>query len=248
MRLLRLLVVSHPAVVDVNQTVYRELLNRGWEVTIVVPSRWRHEYADSAVTPVALPGMEGTLRPARVLLAGRPQRHLYLGCRAICRRADPDVAFLEAEPYALAAAQWGRVLRRAGVPFGVQCYENIDRPLPRPVRALRSRVLRDAAFVAARSESAARLVGTGAQPARWRSRHPPSRAGTACRARGERPFTVGYAGRLTASKGLFDLLEAVRGLSAPVELLLVGDGEERDRLEGAEIPGSRVRVIDGARA
>ena len=38
----RLLVVSHPAVVGVNQEVYRELRRRGWDVTIVVPSRWRH--------------------------------------------------------------------------------------------------------------------------------------------------------------------------------------------------------------
>src|ERR1035441_5452529 len=40
----RLLVVSHPAVVSVNQEVYRELMRRGWAVTIVVPDRWRHEY------------------------------------------------------------------------------------------------------------------------------------------------------------------------------------------------------------
>ena len=37
----RLLVVSHPAVVSVNQVPYRELASRGWEVTIVVPDRWR---------------------------------------------------------------------------------------------------------------------------------------------------------------------------------------------------------------
>ena len=38
-------VVSHPAVVNVNQEVYRELARRGWDVTIVLPSRWRHEYS-----------------------------------------------------------------------------------------------------------------------------------------------------------------------------------------------------------
>lgn len=40
----RLLVVSHPAVVSVNQEVYRELTRRAWDLTIVVPSRWRSEY------------------------------------------------------------------------------------------------------------------------------------------------------------------------------------------------------------
>ena len=52
-----------------------------------------------------------------------------------------------------------------------------------------------------------------------------------------------FAGRLVASKGLDDLLAAVRQLEAPVELLLIGDGAQRERLEGQPVPGSRVRVL-----
>jgi glycosyltransferase involved in cell wall biosynthesis len=250
----RLLVVSHPAVVSVNQEVYRELARRGWDLTIVVPSRWRHSYSSAPVAPQALPGLERALHPVPVVFRGRPQRHLYLAsCRALCARARPDVAFVEAEPYALAATQWGHALTRLGVPFGVQCYENIDRPLPSPVRRLRSRVLRDAAFVAARSDTAARLacawgargeigLAPPAVPAWERARE----SGPAAKEReGERPFTIGYAGRLVESKGLMDLLGALRMLEAPVELLLVGNGELRGRLEGEAIPGSTVRVLDG---
>ena len=50
---------------------------------------------------------------------------------------------------------------------------------------------------------------------------------------------------MVESKGLTDLLAAVRTLHAPVELLLIGDGELRAQLEGQPIPGSRVRVLDG---
>jgi glycosyltransferase involved in cell wall biosynthesis len=162
------------------------------------------------------------------------------------------VAFLEAEPYALVAAQWSRACRRSGVPFGVQCYENIDRSLPSPVRWLRSQVLRDAAFVAARSDTAGQLARA------WGARGevglaPPAVPGWEIVPAGggseggtsERPFTIGYAGRLVQSKGLMDLLGAVRKLEAPVELLLVGNGEQRAQLEGQPIPGSQVRVIDG---
>jgi len=46
-------------------------------------------------------------------------------------------------------------------------------------------------------------------------------------------------------KGLFDLLGAVRQLDAPVEMLLIGNGEIREQLDGQAIPGSRVRVLDG---
>ncbi len=243
----RLLVVSHPAVLPVNQLIYRELAGRGWKLDMVVPRKWPSEYSPSAITAAALPGLEDALHPVPVVLGGRPQRHLYLTrCRALARRIAPHVAFLEAEPYALAASQWRRALEPLRIPFGVQAYENIDRPLPAPVRRLRSEVLRDAAFVAARSQTAGELVRAWgargevglAPPAvpGWRELpEPPS----------GRPFTVGFAGRLTPSKGLDDLLEAVRLLAAPVELLLIGNGELRERLEGAAIPGSQVRVLDG---
>jgi glycosyltransferase involved in cell wall biosynthesis len=248
----RLLVVSHPAVVNVNQEVYRELARRGWKLEIVVPSRWRHSYSRADVVPRALPGLEGSLRPTRVAFPGYPQRHLYVtNTRSLCARARPDVAFVEAEPYSLVATQWSLAFTSLGVPFGVQCYENIDRELPPPIRWLRSRVLRRAAFVAARSDSAARLVRA------WGARGevgfvPPAVPGwaqappaAAAQREREQPFKIGYAGRLVASKGLVDLLEAVRTLQAPVELVLIGNGELREQLEHQPIPGSRVRVLDG---
>jgi glycosyltransferase involved in cell wall biosynthesis len=266
----RLLAISHPAMVNVNQEVYRELQRRGWEVTIVVPSHWRSEYSQRTMTPQSLAGLEHALRPTPVALAGRPQRHFYLTrCRALSAGARPDVAFVEAEPYSISATQWGQVFARQGIPFGVQCAENIDRTLPFPVRGLRSRVLRRAAFVAARSDSAARLarawgasgevaLAPHAVPA-WElapQKHHHSASATQvaddlresthpCSREGEQSFTIGYAGRLVESKGLTDLLAAVRMLDAPVELLLIGDGELRAQLEGQPIPGSRVRVLDG---
>ena len=242
-----LLVVSHPAIVDVNQEVYRELSRRGWRVTIVVPDHWGDEYSRANLTPRALPGLESALRPTRVAFAGRPQRHLYLTrTRRLCVAIRPDVAFLEAEPYALAASQWARACSRSGIPFGVQCYENIDRRLPAPVRWMRSRVLHEAAFVAARSDSAARLARA------WGATGEVALAPPAVPSWGDVPehatherFTVGYAGRLIESKGLADLLAAVRRLQAPVELLLAGGGELRAQLEGQPIPGSSVRVLAG---
>jgi glycosyltransferase involved in cell wall biosynthesis len=62
-----------------------------------------------------------------------------------------------------------------------------------------------------------------------------------------RPFTIGYAGRLVEEKGLYDLLAAVRALAPPIELLLAGDGELRERLDGQPIPGSHARVLTGLR-
>jgi glycosyltransferase involved in cell wall biosynthesis len=239
-------VISHPAVVNVNQEVYRELAHRAWDVTVVVPSRWRHEYSQATVKPRALAGMESALRPTRVAFPGRVQRHIYLTrCRSVCASTSPHVAFIEAEPYALSATQWGHVLARLHIPFGVQCYENIDRELPSPVRWLRSRVLRNAAFVAARSESAAQLARAWGATGEVSFAPPAVPSWESVPAPPEHPFTVGFAGRLIERKGLIDLLEAVRKLDAPVEMLLIGNGEMREQLDGQTIPGSRLRVLDG---
>jgi glycosyltransferase involved in cell wall biosynthesis len=245
----RVLVISHPSVVSVNQEVYRELRRRGWQVTIVLPSRWRHSYAAGPVRPQTLEGMEDALRPVPVLFAGLPQRHVYLvRARALARALAPDVAFVEAEPFSLPAAQWSFALAPLRVPFGVQCYENIDRGLPTPVRLLRSYVLGRAAFVAARSRTAGELARSWGARGEIGLAPPAVPAWPQAPAAGvpaERPFTIGYAGRLVASKGLADLLAAVRKLAAPVELVLIGDGEMRGELEGQPLPGSRVRVLDG---
>jgi glycosyltransferase involved in cell wall biosynthesis len=243
----RLLVVSHPCVVAVNQEVYRELTRRGWDITLVVPDRWSHAYSRS-VRPQALPGMEQALTPLPVVLPGRQQRHLYrVRAGAFIDRAQPDVAFLEAEPYALAATQWGRALASRGVPFGVQCYENIDRPLPGPVKSLRRRVLRDAAFVAARSQTAAELARDWGAVGEIGLAPPavPFLSTSVAERPAGRPFTVGYAGRLTESKGLLDLLAAARSLGGETELVLIGGGELAERLAAESIDGRAVRVVQG---
>jgi glycosyltransferase involved in cell wall biosynthesis len=243
----RLLIVSHPAVVSVNQEVYRELAHRGMEVTIVVPSRWRHEYARHAFAPVTLSGLEGCLVHLPVALAGKPQRHFHLALPGpVIARTRPDVAFIEAEPYSVVASQWSQSLRRRGIPFGVQMDENIDRALPRPVRAMRRAVLQRAAFVAARSETAAQLARSwGASGRVALAPHAVPAWQVEAVERDGRPFTVGYAGRLVPEKGLGDLVAAVRRLDPPVDLLLAGDGALREALDGQPIPGSRVRVLTG---
>lgn len=218
-----LLVVSHPAVLPVNQHLYRELRARGWDVKLVVPARWHHEYGAIDVQP--LPGMEGAFIRRQVLAAGKPQRHLYISPPSLLlRRLRPDVLFLEEESFSLCAAQWGRAATRLDIPFGVQAAENLDRPLPFLVRRSRATVLAHASFVAARSPAAAalarqwgatgvtELVPHSVPPWKPQQRRP------------HETFTIGFAGRLVEAKGVTDLLTAFRLMKVPGRLVLVGDG------------------------
>ena len=222
----RLLSISHPAVVNVNQEVYRELKRRGWEVTILLPT------AGAASTP-AHDDARKRLRAWRAVAsdAGRaagtsPAALLSGTLRRVVHRST-HVAFIEAEPFAFSAAQWGRVFSRLDIPFGVHSPRtSIERCRPRCADALPGAEARG--LVAARSDTAARLARVwGASGEIGLPPHGRPRVGERVNRPGAASFTVGYAGSLVASKGLGDLLAAVRALEAPVELLLIGDGELR---------------------
>lgn len=238
----RLLVVSHPAVVPVNQLVYADLVERDWQVDLVVPHRWRHEYG--LISPTPLPVLAERFHRLPILCAGRPQRHAYLTRPgALLRRLGPDVVFLEQEPFSVSAFQWARSAHRLGVPFGVQAAENLDRRLPRAVRAWRSWVLRRAAFVAARSDTAAELVrawgATG--DVRLVPHHVPDWPQVT--ATTSAAFRVGFAGRLVPEKGIDVLAEAVRRLGTGTELVVAGDGPLRGWLHACDLGGATLRHL-----
>ena len=229
---IRLAVVSHAGVVEENQGVYAALGRHGVAVDVVVPARWRNEYATD-LRPTAHPGLEGAVHPVRVVLAGRPQRHLYVArCSRVLRGVRPDVLLVEEEPFSLAAAEWSRAARALGVPFGVQLAETLDRRLPAVARRIRNDVLARASFVVARSPAAARLASS------WGARGrvevvPHSVVPVALRAEPGPPPTVAFVGRLVADKGVTDLLAAMEHLGGDARLLVAGDGPLRDLVAGA---------------
>jgi glycosyltransferase involved in cell wall biosynthesis len=242
----RLLVVSHACVIDVNQSVYRELRERGWGLRLIVPSTWRHEYADGKVRPSPLSGLEDSLQPLPIFLPGRPQRHGYLTrpSNAI-RQFRPDVIFLEQEPFSLPALQWGVAASRAGIPFGVQMDENLDRPFPLPARLIRRWILPRASFIAARSPTAAELgrswgatgaigVAPHAVPT-WTNNDRDER----------RLFTIGFAGRLIPAKGIDDLLAAVQQMRPPLKLLVAGAGPLQEKIQAAATDGLEIELLTG---
>jgi glycosyltransferase involved in cell wall biosynthesis len=226
----RLLVISHPAVLAVNQLPYAELRRHAWDPFIVAPARWRNDYSAAVFGPEVLPELRGHVVGRRVLLPGRIQRYVYLTRPArLLRSLRPDAAFLEAEPTSASAAQWSRSLARAGIPFGLQCDENLDRRWPLPARIFRRQTLGCAAFVAARSPAAAALVHKlrPGLPAPVIPHHVPPWAPVG---RSEHAsFVIGFAGRLVPEKGLEVLIDAVSEIDGAL-IRLVGNGPMEPRL------------------
>lgn len=239
----RLLVVSHPNVVPSNQAVYLALLRRGWDVVGVMPDRWKDHYHPDGYSTRALEGLEGRMRRVRVAVAGEPQRHFYLtDPRRLIRQLRPGIAFIEQEPFAIPALQWGWFLHGLAIPFGLQADENLDRPFPWPAKAIRRWLLPRATWIAARSPTALRVNREWGALGRMHVVPHTVPDWAPVERRGDPTFTVGFAGRLVPEKGVADLLEAVRRLDAPVRLLVVGDGPERARLEGARLDNGRIEI------
>jgi glycosyltransferase involved in cell wall biosynthesis len=242
----RALVVSHPCIVPVNQSVFNVVAESGWSVDLVVPARWKHDYAEGEVPPGRLPDLKARFIPAPVALPGQPQRHLYRPgvTSRVLAEPSPCVAFLEEESFSVPAFQWGVACRRRGIPFGVQADENLDRPLPLPAQVLRTWTLRNAAFVAARSPKAKEMVE------RWGARgrvevipHAVPLWETLPRSKSSGVFTIGFAGRFVEEKGLRDLVSAAHRLTGPTRLLLTGNGPMREELSGIARNGLEVEIV-----
>lgn len=238
--------VSHPNVVTLNQEVYAELLGMGWDVICVVPSTWKDAYRPQGFRPRALEALEGRVRFLPVAFGGEPQRHFYLASPTrVIRELRPDASFVEQEPFSVPALQWGSALGRAGVPFGLQADENLDRPFPWPAYAIRRTLLPRAACIAARSPRAGRLMRQWGATGRIEVVPHTVPRWTEVARGGDLTFTVGFAGRLVPEKGLDDLVEAVGRLDGPVRLLLIGDGPMRQDLEARTLPHGEVEVRTG---
>jgi glycosyltransferase involved in cell wall biosynthesis len=182
--------------------------SRGVDVEVVGPEQYRHygiAYGH---------GMVGNLR-RRPWLALLVPALLTSFVRA-ARRVDAD----------LLHAHWlpaGWVAERSGKPYVVQVW-GTDVELARRAPWLARRVLRRARLViAASNDLAERARALGAREVRVipSGVELPERVGTEAE-----PAEVLYAGRLSAEKGVLELLDAAAGLN----LVVAGDGPLRDRI------------------
>ena len=233
---MRILAVSHPSVVDVNQRVYRSLERMGHDLAIVVPARWRHEYAQGDVRPRRLEGFTGAILPVPIALPGNIPLHAYLArARKVVRRVAPDVVFAEAEAYSVAAFQWTTAAAALGIPAFFYAAQNLARRYPAPMRLMESRVWaasQGAAAVSDEAQAALRSRGyrgrvdivplsvdTEAFAGTRRDNELGSRLGL-------RRFVVGFAGRLVPEKGIEVLLRAhdVMAMRDETSILVVGSG------------------------
>jgi glycosyltransferase involved in cell wall biosynthesis len=246
-QIVKVWLVSHAYAAPVNHDKLRALAAfPDLELAVLTPTRWRTTFG-----PLEPPASATSYRiiRSRVVLNGHPGVCCYRDGWRELRAARPDILHAEVEGGTLAALQC--VAARAA-PVVLFTWENLRGPRGLLGRIIERVILRRVAFVLAGSQAArARVQRLGVQPARVAvlpqfgvdlaryagGNGAPVRTRLA-RARGapgpsggpSRPLmTVGYVGRLVVEKGVDVLIDAAEPLD--VQLVIVGDGPERSRLE-----------------
>jgi len=224
--------LSKACIVGIYQRKLERIAAAGVDLLTVVPPSWKDERGETRLERAYTEGY--TLHVTPMWLNGNFHFYTYPALRGIMRRFQPDIVHIDEEPYNLATWHALALAREAGAKSLFFSWQNLVRDYPPPFAWGESWTLRTVDYA---------LMGTDSARDVWRVKGysgdyaivpqfgtdpdlfaPPS-------TRPDRPFTVGYVGRLVPEKGVTDLLRALAALGGGWRLRLVGSGPQRDDLE-----------------
>ena len=258
----KILVLSHAGVLDVNRAVFQELARLDLDITMVVPQEWEGDLIRSLHFEVRESDRSLRVIPLPVAFSGKGSLFFYLSSlRHALAGWEPELVFLDEEPWSLAALQTCLAFPRTELWFFTK--ENLDKSIPWPFSSLEQWVYRRAAGAFAVSdevEEVLRLKGYRGPIQRLHHSYDP--ALFKARSENERErirddfaiprsaMVIGYFGRLTREKGLIDLAKALQILAQDVNLpewffCCVGNGLAEGDMKRAlaSVPPARYRML-----
>lgn len=238
---MRIVVISHSCVVDVNQHVYVALNNLpDTEVALLIPENWKSEYTGEPMEPRLLPEVTFPVWKRPVWRPGHVSLHCYKSLPTTEMRAfKPDAILASQEPWSLSGLQALHLSRTLGVPYVFQTNQNILKRNPPPFSWIEQASYRQASVALAYSEEAKDVmvqkglrIPSRVVPYATDVRLFSQQDSTVLRRQLglEGAVVIGYLGRLVPEKGLDALLDAVALLKnhdlggAVVKVLFVGAG------------------------
>lgn len=202
----------------------------GLHLTVLVPTHWGRQQLERAHT------CGYALSPIPICLSGHFHTHFYPSLTAALRRSQPDVLHVDEEPYNLATWLAVRQAERLRPKPKIVCFswQNLNRRYPPPFSWMERDVLRRIDALIVGSEEAKQvwqakgfrgLIAVTPQFGVDEALFAPLGQRVP-----QRPFVVGFAGRLVREKGVDVLLRAVAQLPDDVRLRVVGEGGARASL------------------
>lgn len=232
---MKIVIVSHSAVVPIYREKFHLLAGYGCEVHLVLPTRWPEggRWVDAPAT-----GEEQGITIHRLSgrFLGKVGGFHLRGLKRVIKKIRPDIIHVEEEPYSIVCAQALRLAKRYHIPFVFFTWENIHRPYKPLLNWIDGWVLKNTQWVIAGNREAEDVLQKrgyhgqcsiipqyGVDPDVFR----PFSVMNA----EHRTFTIGYFGRLIEEKGLPTLLNAVRQLKFDWKLSITGNGDMREQLQ-----------------
>ncbi len=234
---MKVLMLSKACYVAAYRRKLEELAGLGVDLTLVAPPYWRTGRRKLAFEPANDTGYHTVLQ--NPLLNGSFHCHFYPRLPTLIHNLHPDLVHIDEEPYDLVTfhAMRAAIASRAKALFFT--WQNISRSYPLPFSFFEKETLRHAHGAIAGSRDAAAVLREkgyrrplyvvpqfGVDPELFPARLPDGIAAFTQ----DRPFRIGFSGRLVEEKGLLVLLWALRGLEGAWELRLLGDGPLHERL------------------
>lgn len=227
----RVLMVSKACIVGIYQRKLEDIARLGVDLTVVVPPSWKDERGEQPLERVYTEGYRLEVLPLR--RNGDFHLHSYVGLGQVMREVKPDIVHIDEEPYNLAAWQMFYDAKHVGARTLFFSWQNIVRRYPPPFSWGERWLLNGVDYALMGTDSAAEVWREKGYRGKWavipQFGTDPDLFKPA--ARPERPFTIGYFGRLVEEKGVRVLLDALAGLQGDWRLVMLGGGPLRAVLE-----------------
>ncbi|MCY4020188.1 MAG: glycosyltransferase family 4 protein [Chloroflexi bacterium] len=217
--------LSKACVVGIYQPKLEAMARRGIDLKVLAPSSWKDERGEQVLERAHTAGYQ--LQSIPIRFNGNFHFHHYPTLGREMGAFRPQIVHIDEEPYNLATWQALYQARRVGAKALFFSWQNIKRAYPPPFSWGESWVYRRADYALAGTDDAAEVLRAkgyagplstipqfGADEALFQP--------APCRP--DRPFTVGYIGRMVPAKGVDLLLRALADLDGEWRLRLVGGG------------------------
>ena len=243
---MKILAISHSCVTDVNQQLYVALSQiPNVEINLVIPVNWKSEYTGKTIVPSCLPGVDFSVHSLPAGVPGHNSLHFYWRrLYDVIRKFDPDIVFLDEEPWSLIALQTTVICSRLKKKLVCYTKQNIYKSYPIPFKWIEQKVYHSAAAIIALSEevkSVLRQKGfAGSCPLLAHACDIQLfYQGDAKELReklGLQGLVIGFMGRFVPEKGLTTLIQALlliteKRLDTKISALFVGSGPEESTLK-----------------
>lgn len=235
---MRVLVVSHACVVDINQELFVEIAKfPGVELALVVPKMWRTGLRGKLAFR-RLSKLRSKVYVLAAFLSGddfRMHASFYPSWWKPIQDFNPDIIHIDEEAHALMTLQFALSGKRRGAKVLFCSFQNIRKSYPPPFSAVERMVFRASSCGVARTEEARSVLRSKGYSKKvfvippavklsWCCAKDVSSLGTRSPSR---DITIGYVGRIAEEKGVGDFVSALSLLIERDEKfhsLIIGSG------------------------